>query len=148
MPPTCPLTRAWHGPGRGAVALGVARGGGGITLLCAPKGVSKGLCPSHPETRDESHPPSSLRGHFMLRTEKTRGLPRELSVPPPLTSPFSRSSERPHTAQQCFSFTRLFFGSALLADMMEEARVFFNFPTSLQWAPGTRPLSYADYTPR
>lgn len=86
----------------------------------------------------------------MLRTEKEnpRTPERALCTPPHLTSPFSRSSERPHTAQQCFSFTRLFFGSALLADMMEEARVFFNFPTSLQWAPGTRPLSYADYTPR
>lgn len=64
------------------------------------------------------------------------------------TAPSRGNSRGPHV-QQCSSLTRLvFFSSAFLADMMEEARVFFNFPTSPQWAPVTRPLSYADYRPR
>lgn len=85
------------------------------------------------------HPPSRLRGPVMLRgRKKSRGFVGDSLYPP---TPSSESSKRPHIGQQRFSFTRfVFFSSALLADMMEEARVFFNFPTSPQWAPGTRPL--------
>ena len=56
-------------------------------------------------------------------------------------------AQRPHVAQQCFPFTRFFFSSALLADMVEAARV-FNFPASAQRAPVTKPLFCAGYWPR
>lgn len=122
--------------------LGVGRG---ITFLI-PEEVRRGLSSSHAKARGQSHPPSSLRGHFMLRTEEekpgcigafsaspTRLLHLRWELRPPLSS---------------FSFTRfVFFSSALLADMTEEARVFSTCQPPHD-GPVTRPLAYAAHRSR
>lgn len=77
----------------------------------------------------------------MLRgRRKSRGCAGDSLYPHPRLYP---------VGTQRFPFTRLvFFSSALLADMMEEARVFFHLPTSPRRAPVTRPLSEAACRPR
>lgn len=85
-----------------------------------------------------------LTGDSVLRTEKGKPRIRQdtLCVPPP--HPASLLS-----IQLCLPFTRfVFFSSALLADMMEEARVFSSSQPPHDGNPVTRPLSYADYRPR
>lgn len=85
VPADTGLAPAWPG----GVAPGVLGGGVGITWLLVPKGVGRGLLPSHPTARDESHPRSRLKGHLMLRMEREEPSIHQKVLCVPLCPPYT-----------------------------------------------------------
>lgn len=99
--------------------------GSGLCVL-VPEGASRGCFLPRPRPVIS---PTSFWAKWSLpaQTEKEKPSFHQGSLHPPHPTPIPGGPAAPGSSP--FSFTRFaFFSSALLADMMEEARVFFSQP--------------------